>query len=132
MSGEALIIVCVNCTEQSAVIPPCECLKIISPIIISKKGTHVKSLSAYEQETVINFNAGEKHACLYTRDQRVMRELDDLVYRFPKVYHLDSQSDTNKTYSFPKFCVSYRKPRMLTEEQREKARERMKQLNMSK
>lgn len=89
----------------------------------------MKSLSAYEQETVINFNAGEKHASLYTRDQKVMRVLDDLVCRFPEVYHLDSQSDTDKTYSFPKSYVSYRKPRVLTKEQREKARERMRRLN---
>ena len=108
--GEALIIVRVNCAEQSAGESPCECLKIISPIIIAKKGASVKSLSAYEQETVINFNAGEKHASLYTRDQKVMRVLDDLVCRFPEVYHLDSQSDTDKTYSFPKSYVSYRKP----------------------
>lgn len=60
-----------------------------------------------------------------------MRELDDLVSRFPEVYHLDSQSDSDKTYSFPKSCISYRKPRTLTEEQREKARIRMKQVNAS-
>ena len=89
----------------------------------------MKSLTGYEQETVINFNAGEKKASLYTRDQRVMHELDALVSRFPEVYHLDSQSDTDKTYSFPKSCVSYRKPRMLTEEQREQARKRMRRLN---
>ncbi|MDD6449518.1 MAG: hypothetical protein PUF78_07350 [Lachnospiraceae bacterium] len=86
-------------------------------------------LSNYEKETIISFNAAEKQAILYTRDQKVMRKLDDLVCRFPEMYHLDSQSDTDKTYSFPKSCVSYRKPRMLTEEQREKARERMKRLN---
>ncbi len=91
----------------------------------------MKSLSAYEQETVINFNAGEKYASLYTRDQKVMRVLDDLVSRFPEIYHLDNQSDTDKTYSFPKSCVSYRKPRMLTEEQREQARERMRRLNQT-
>lgn len=91
----------------------------------------MKSLTGYERETVINFNAGEKKASLYTRDQRVMRELDALVSRFPEVYHLDSQSDIDKTYSFPKSCVSYRKPRILTEEQREVSRMRMKQINAS-
>lgn len=92
----------------------------------------MKSLTGYERETVINFNAREKLASLYTRDQRVMRELDALVSKYPEVYHLDSQSDTDKTYSFPKSCVSYRKPRVLTQEQREKARDRMKQLNEMK
>lgn len=33
------------------------------------------SLSKYEQETVINFNAGEQTAVVYTRDKAVMRKL---------------------------------------------------------
>ena len=37
------------------------------------------SLSKYEQETVINFNAGEQTAVVYTRDKAVMRKLDALV-----------------------------------------------------
>ena len=37
------------------------------------------SLSKYEQETVINFNAGEQTATVYTRDKAVMRKLDALV-----------------------------------------------------
>ena len=36
------------------------------------------SLSKYEQETVINFNAGEQRAVVYTRDKAVMRKLDAL------------------------------------------------------
>ena len=44
------------------------------------------SLSKYEQETVINFNAGEQTAVVYTRDKAVMRKLDALVIAFPEVY----------------------------------------------
>jgi hypothetical protein len=40
-------------------------------------------LSRYEQETVINFNAGEDTATLYTRDKAVMRKVDALVIEFP-------------------------------------------------
>ena len=36
-------------------------------------------LSRYEQETIINFNAGEEMATVYTRDPAVMRKLDALV-----------------------------------------------------
>ena len=46
------------------------------------------SLSKYEQETVINFNAGEQTAVVYTRDKAVMRKLDALVIAFPEVYKL--------------------------------------------
>ena len=38
----------------------------------------MSSLSKYEQETVINFNAGERTAIVYTRDKAVMRKLDTL------------------------------------------------------
>ena len=75
-------------------------------------------LSKYEQETIINFNAGERNATLYTRDRKVMRELDELVGKYP-----------DKTYSFSKTCVKYRKPRTLSEVQKEQARERMKRIN---
>ena len=35
--------------------------------------------SRYEQETIINFNAGEETATLYTRDKAIMRKVDALV-----------------------------------------------------
>ena len=87
------------------------------------------SLSKYEQETVINFNAGEQSTTVYTRDKTVMRKLDALVIEFPEVYKLVGETDIDKTYSMPKSCVSYRKPRKLTALQRAKARERIEKLN---
>lgn len=36
-------------------------------------------LTRIEQETVINFNAGEEEAVVYTRDKAVIRKLDSLV-----------------------------------------------------
>ena len=36
-------------------------------------------LTRLEQETIINFNAGEQTATLYTRDPAVMRKVDALV-----------------------------------------------------
>ena len=87
------------------------------------------SLSKYEQETVINFNAGEHTAVVYTRDKAVMRKLDALVIAFPEVYKLVGETDIDKTYSMPKSCVSYRKPRRLSEKLREQRREMMQVLN---
>jgi len=86
-------------------------------------------LSRYEQETIVNYNAGEQTAALYTRDKAVMRKLDMLVADFPGTYKLTGQDGISKTYSFPKSYVSYRKPRKLDREQRELARERMKKIN---
>ena len=82
-------------------------------------------LSLYEQETVINYNREDKNATVYTRDPAVMRKLDQLVISFPEVYKCIGETDIDKTYEMPKSFVNYRKPKRLSEEQREAARERM-------
>ena len=86
-------------------------------------------LTRYEQETVINFNAGEPTATVCTKDKAVMRKLDKLVREFPEIYKQTGQSKTDKIYSMPKSYISYRKPRKLSEEQRESARQRMRYIN---
>jgi hypothetical protein len=89
----------------------------------------MNNLTKYEQETIINFNAGEQTAKVYTRDKAVMRKLDTLVTEFPEVYKLINETEYDRTYEMPKSHVNYRKPRHLTDEQREKARQRIIQLN---
>ena len=86
-------------------------------------------LSRYEQETIVSYNAGEQSATFYTRDKAVMRKLDTLVADFPATYKLMKQDEVSKTYSFPKSFVSYRKPRAVSTEQRERARQMMIELN---
>ena len=85
-------------------------------------------LTRYEQETIINFNAEDKTATLYTRDPAVMRKVDALVIEYPDTYKCIGETDIDKTYEMPKSFVSYRKPRRLSEEQREATRERVKAL----
>lgn len=87
------------------------------------------NLTRYEQETIVNYNAGEQGATLYTRDKAVMRKLDALVAGFPDIYRQTGQDEVSKTYFFPKTYVSYRKPRAVGREQREQARQKMKRLN---
>ena len=89
-------------------------------------------LSRYEQETIVNYNAGEQTATLYTRDKAVMRKLDTLVADFSDIYKLTGQDEVSKTYSFPKSFVSYRKPRAISTEQRERARQMMIAKNKAK
>lgn len=81
-------------------------------------------LTRWEMETTINYNAEEQTATLYTRDKSVMRRLDKRVAEHPDVYKLIAETDIDKTYSFPKKLLSYRAPRILTEEQRAAIRER--------
>ncbi len=88
-------------------------------------------LSRYEQETIVNYNAGEQTANVYTRDKTVMRKLDTLVAGFPDTYKLIEQDEVAKTYSLPKSYVNYRKPKLLSEAQRERARKHMQEINSS-
>lgn len=67
-------------------------------------------------------------AILYTRDSAVMRKVDSLVIEYPDTFKCIGETDIDKTYEMPKSVVTYRKPRRLSEEQREAARLRAKQL----
>ena len=88
-------------------------------------------LTRYEQETIINFNAEEKTATLYTRDPAVIRKLDSLVTEYPDTFRQVGETDIDKTYEMPKSVVTYRKPRKISEAKREQAREAMKKINQS-
>ena len=87
------------------------------------------NLTKYEIETVVNYNAVEQTATVYTRDKSVMRKLDRLVADYPESYKMLSQTEIDKTYSMPKSYITYRKPRMVSNEQREQARQRMAKIN---
>ena len=89
-------------------------------------------LTRYEQETLINFNAEEKTATLYTRDPAVIRKLDSLVTEYPDTFKRLGETDIDKTYEMPKSAVTYRKPRHLSEEQREASRRRIESINNRK
>jgi hypothetical protein len=56
----------------------------------------------------------------------VMRKLEALVIEFPEVYRCIKKIEYDKTYEMLKSCVTYRKPKWLTEEHREQQREQIK------
>jgi hypothetical protein len=61
-----------------------------------------------------------------------MRKLDTLVADFPDIYGLVKQDEVSKTYFFTKSCTSYRKPRVVSTEQGEQARQMMIEWNTIK
>lgn len=63
------------------------------------------------------------NATVYTRDKVVMRKFDALVTEFPETYKCIKVTDIDKTYFMPKGYVSYRKPRRISDEKREQARQ---------
>lgn len=68
-------------------------------------------------------------ATVYTADKAVMRKIDALVTEYPDIYRVVNETDVGKEYSMPKLYVSYRKPRRISEEQRNKARLLMQKIN---
>lgn len=73
------------------------------------------NLTKYEQETIINFNAGEKRNNIHYGFY-VMRQLDSLAIEYPYTFRCIKETDISKTYEMPKKSVTYRKPRSLSEE----------------
>ena len=68
-------------------------------------------LTRYEQETIINFNAQDQMATLYTRDPVVMRKVDVLVTEYLDIFKCIGETDIDKTYEMPKKYVTYSHPR---------------------
>ena len=85
-------------------------------------------LTRYEQETIVNFNAEEPDAIVYTRDKAVMRQLDALVTEYPDIFKCIGETDIDKTYSMPKSRISYRKPRKISEAKRQQARDALRMI----
>lgn len=93
------------------------------------------SLSRYEQEVIINFNAGEDTATLYTANPQWTRKLDRLVEQNPEQFEMYRQEKMDgrvisKAYRFPKRFVTVRSKdtkRELTDDQRAELARRMKE-----
>ena len=86
-------------------------------------------LTRYEQETIINFNAGDQTATLYTRDPAIIRKIDALVIEYPDTYKCIGETDIDKTYEMPKSVVTYRKPRRISDERRSQLQKIMGNIN---
>ena len=89
------------------------------------------SLTALEQETIVNSNLKEKMASVYSADPNVIRKLDKLVAKYPDTYKIVKEDEVSKTYEFPKKLMSFRPPqtRVYTEEEKEALRAQLKRAN---
>jgi hypothetical protein len=95
--------------------------------ILHQKGElNIMTLSKFEQETIITFNAEEKTAEIYTADPVQIRRLDSLCTEFPDTYKLKKQGEISKNYTVPKEYITFRKPRVISEQQRERLIENLK------
>lgn len=83
-----------------------------------------KFSTAYEKETVINFNNAEQNASCYTLNTHKRQMLLNLAEEYPDDVKIISKRDDMVEVTFPKKWVKIRPPRKLTEEQRVNAVER--------
>lgn len=90
-------------------------------------------LSLIEQETIITYNAAEDLAEVYTCYPPMIRKLDKLAEENPEEWKILREQGNGKTYTCPKGLITLRsksaKRTEMTEEQKQIAAERLKQLN---
>ena len=55
-----------------------------------------------------------------------MKQMDKLVSEYPETFRCRSVSNVDRVYEVPTVSITFLKPRKLSEEQREVARERLK------
>ena len=87
----------------------------------------MNQLTRIEQETIVNANAEEKMAEVYTADPVMIRKLDKMVEKYPDQYKVIKEDDVSKTYQFPKKLIRFGAPvtRVYTEEEKAKLREQL-------
>lgn len=85
------------------------------------------SINRLEQETIINFNEAEPTASIYTHNGALKRKLAKLAAERPAdVQHARSFPEGAEEYTVPKRWVKVNAGPVLTEEERERRRERAK------
>ncbi len=77
------------------------------------------NLTRYEQEVVINLNADEEMATVYSANPAWIRKMDALAREFPDVFRIKRWTEISKTYEMLKKYVRIGRPRELSSAQRE-------------
>lgn len=85
-------------------------------------------MTKYEKETIITFNEESDIATVYSCTESVWNKMEKVGLK-----KIDSSKNSDgkiisKTYEINKKLISFRKPRVLSDEQKEKLRERLKKV----
>ena len=98
-----------------------------------KGGEKYLSYTAEERECVINFDDSSDEAYVYTASRPIMTKLDKLCKANPEVYKLIKEDENSKTYIIiNKNLISFRSPKTISEETREKLKENGKRLGQTR
>ena len=89
-------------------------------------------LTKEEQETIIIFDASSAMAEVYTHDRPLKRKMSEALKRRPDIVEYKGANGVGgETYMIPKKYISVRVPRILTDTQRQKCVNRLRE-NRSK
>ena len=86
----------------------------------------MNKFSNFERETIINFNEAEPLASIYTYNKTLIRKLRELSAQRSENVKLESVDNGAYTFTVPKSWIKVHASRLLTEEQKRKAAERLK------
>ena len=83
------------------------------------------SLSKEEKETIITYDESNNIAEIYTCSQNIIKKLDKLCEKYPDQYKIKNEDNISKTYITSKKLIKYSYKRILSEESKNKIRERL-------
>ncbi len=88
-------------------------------------------LSLIEQETIFNFNEGEKTAGIYTFNRSLLKKLEALAEKYPEDVKLERTSwgGLAADYIIPKSWIKINPPRAMSEAEKEMRRNLIQQIN---
>lgn len=84
-----------------------------------------------EQETIINYNQAGDTASVYTYNPTLIRKLDRLAEEYDCVIK-ESGTGASRSYIIPKKWVKINPPRKMSDENKQKAAERLKKAREAK
>lgn len=74
-------------------------------------------LSRYEQEVIINFNAADREATVYSANPAWIKKMYRLHMEYPDIVTLFREDEVSKTFIIPKKLIKIGKPTVLSEAQ---------------
>ena len=91
-------------------------------------------LSLIEQETIFNFNEGEKTAGIYTFNRSLLKKLEALAKKYPDEVKLERTSWGGQAadYIIPKSWIKINPPRVMSEAEKELRRKILQEVNKRK
>lgn len=84
-------------------------------------------LTKYEQETILRYDQAEPDACCFVSDPSLIRKLDEMSAEREEVTCV-RRGDGWGDYRIPKSWIKIRPPKQLSDEQRAKLADRMREV----